>query len=251
MLVINTVVGLPIAAAVTFYIILALKARRIGREARPFRYTPVLVIIALLVFLFAIQLTKYSACSLTSEAKINLEALYVAQSNYFASANTFTGGMNPFQVLHWSPNPEAAYYAYFCGEDYIPASYRYAPNPKPDAKWTLPIRAKTSRNTFTCLAVGDIDYDDILDIWSINNDKVLLDYSNDEYGEGGYSYHHLSMGTRVYQQFYDAFHNFRCDSRVGIAMVLCSLPYMLLLISLFFDARRYRAAKTIRENSRA
>ena len=113
-----------------------------------------------------------------SEAKTNLGAIFTTQISYFAEHHTYAGGPNAFKLLNWEPEGQNMY-AYACGDEYLPnkkGDMSYANVIPP---WPAGVRPASSKTGFTCMAVGNIDNDTNLDIWSINDAKELVNQMND------------------------------------------------------------------------
>lgn len=123
---------------------------------------------------------KFSSKSPQSEAKTNLGAIYVAQLSYFSNANTYANGPDTFKLINWEPAGQNRY-AYYCQGAMIPNKYtkQMLIPPDPDWKWPVEIWPATSQDSFTCLAIGNVDKDDTLDVWSINDAKILRNDLND------------------------------------------------------------------------
>ena len=113
-----------------------------------------------------------------SEAKTNLGAIYAAQQFYYSNANTYAAGADVFQKINWKPAGMNRY-AYYCNSSVIPNKIGEFKLPLPDKNWPVKERPKSSQTGFTCMAIGNIDSDDTLDVWSINDNKNLENLLND------------------------------------------------------------------------
>lgn len=104
-----------------------------------------------------------------SEAKQNLGAIFTCEVAYFVENNTY--GSN-FNGLGWAPEGENRY-AYFIAEDVIQA--------RAGGPYQIPASIETYANqeNFQALAIGNIDKDDTLDVWAIDDTKFLKNLVND------------------------------------------------------------------------
>jgi len=134
----------------------------------------VAALVPLLVLIIIPNLLKTNRPTGQYEAKTNLGAIYVAQLSYFAYHNTYAGGPDVFHLIYWEPSGQNKY-AYYCGHDLIPNKiiWRNAYLPMPNRDWPIDTKPASSNSGFTCMAIGNIDSDDTLDVWSINDAKIL------------------------------------------------------------------------------
>ncbi len=108
----------------------------------------VVAIIGILATLAIPEFTGWIATSKQTEAKTNLMALYTAQKIYFASNQKYATALKDLAFE-------------------IPQ----------DTKYTYIIDAKT--NTFTITAESNLDDDATNDVWTVDQDKKLLNTTND------------------------------------------------------------------------
>jgi len=172
-----------VIAYLVYFILGRIKARRIGSKERPSFAGLVLLIISISIF-WAIAVPnflKYSSPAKVSEAKTNLGAIYVAQLSYFSRTNTYAGGPDTFKIINWEPAGQNRY-AYSCQGAMIPnkLSLGIHYTPMPDGRWPVATKPQSSKTGFTCMAVGNIDNDETLDVWSINDGKILRNDQNDK-----------------------------------------------------------------------
>ncbi len=106
-----------------------------------------------------------------SEAKQNLGAIYTSQIAYHGEFGNYAGGDNCFGLLGWQPE-DVTKYSYYCGKDKIASAYSKTKCPAPDVP-------EYKDGAFTLFAVGNIDWDDTCDIWTLNNDKYLENIKDD------------------------------------------------------------------------
>ena len=102
----------------------------------------VVVIIGILAALAYPNLEKYLKRARQTEAKTNLSAIYTAQKIYFTLHQSYADDINELDLNLVQGDP-----------------------------YTFTMEA--SKNTFKAQAEGNIDDDDALDIWTIDQDKNL------------------------------------------------------------------------------
>ncbi len=108
----------------------------------------VVVIIGILAALAYPNLEKYLKRARQTEAKTNLSAIYTAQKIYFTLHQSYAEDINELDLSLVQGDP-----------------------------YTFTMEA--SKNTFKAPAEGNIDDDDALDIWTIDQDKDLR-YTTDD-----------------------------------------------------------------------
>ena len=104
----------------------------------------VVVIIGILAALAYPNLEKYLKRARQTEAKTNLSAIYTAQKIYFSLHQSYTKDNNELDLSLAQGDP-----------------YNFSIQ-------------KASKSTFKAQAEGNIDDDDALDTWTIDQDKNLL-----------------------------------------------------------------------------
>jgi protein-S-isoprenylcysteine O-methyltransferase Ste14 len=113
-----------------------------------------------------------------SEAKTNLGAIFTCQVAYFAENNTYAGGEKAFYNLAWSPEGDNLF-AYYCGRDIIFNLKGEKIDLRPETNWPYDVKPEVSSTAFTCMAIGNIDSDPILDLWLINDSRTLMNVVSD------------------------------------------------------------------------
>ena len=103
----------------------------------------VVVIIGILAALAYPNLEKYLKRANQTEAKTNLSAIYTAQKIYFTLHQSYADDINELDLNLVQGDP-----------------------------YTFTMEA--SKNTFKAQAEGNIDDDDALDIWTIDQNKILF-----------------------------------------------------------------------------
>jgi hypothetical protein len=113
--------------------------------------------------------SRFLSLGLQGEAKTNLAAIYTMQVSYFGEYDKY--GLT-FKDLEWEPQGESRY-AYFVGKDVI--------QPTLGGPYQLPpgVKSEVTAKGFTIIAVGNIDGDPTLDVWMINDAKILKNLVND------------------------------------------------------------------------
>jgi type IV pilus assembly protein PilA len=113
---------------------------------------------------------KYTARAKQSEAKINLTAIWMAQEEYHYDTNQYG---ETFQEIVWAPEGQTRYSYHLLPGEVIDASVGGPYSLPPD------VEAFVDDFTFQAVAVGNIDPDDTLDVWTIDQDKTLKNVVND------------------------------------------------------------------------
>ena len=109
----------------------------------------VVVIIGILVALAYSNLEKYLKLARQTEAKTNLSAIYTAQKIYFTLHQSYAEDINELDLSLAQGDP-----------------------------YTFTIQ-EASTSTFKAQAEGNIDDDDALDTWTIDQDKNLFNTIDD------------------------------------------------------------------------
>jgi type II secretory pathway pseudopilin PulG len=139
------------------------------------------IFFALLLVAIAIpSFIKFSGKAKQSEAKTNLGAIFTAMQSYYLEWNTYPArgnieGQNYgcFELIGFQPEGTSRY-SYFCGDHVIQATdggpYEIPPGVDPPY---------SNEFSFRVLAVGNIDSDDTLDVWELNENKVIRNIIDD------------------------------------------------------------------------
>ena len=176
--------GLVALIVLTFPLHLAIiaikwiKAYRNPPQKRPTLLPAILHSLFAIMIIIIIPSMKHSAKAKQSEAKTNLGAIYQAQISYFSRTNTYASGDQAFQILEWEPLGQNRC-AYYCDSAVIHNLLGRVVILMPNNNWPVETKPASSQTGFTCMAVGNIDSDDTLDIWSINDGKILRNDLND------------------------------------------------------------------------
>jgi len=122
-----------------------------------------------------------------------LGTVFIHQVAYWGEFNTYAGGPRAFYHLgyshHYRMEDESSLYSLYCGGDSFPAEYALIEGDplfyRPGIDWPegapLP---KTLPYAFTCMAMGNIDRDATVDVWTINDAKHLVNVIDDTGDDG-------------------------------------------------------------------
>ncbi len=158
-----------------------------------------LFILPLALFLTVISFIKFSGwivevehgVSKQSEARHNLREIYTAQMSFYTNNRHFAfkgaegyENLNVFQQINWEPLGRTRYNYCFGKESFIPAlSPASAPGNRIYSREFIDSicdkYSGSSPQGFTAAAIGNIDSDEALDIWTMNNARELKCIIND------------------------------------------------------------------------
>ncbi|MCY4614199.1 MAG: prepilin-type N-terminal cleavage/methylation domain-containing protein [Nitrospira sp.] len=137
---------------------------------RGFSLTELMIVVAIIGILAVIAIPnflKYQARAKQSEAKNNLVAIHTSELAYFAEKNTY---VDDFDAIGFAVMGSSRLYYYELGSS---------------SSGTLPsgCTASTldsvSATGFTAAATGNIDGDATCDVWTIDQNKTLVNVTND------------------------------------------------------------------------
>ena len=160
------------------------KVRNINKKG--FTLIELMIVVAIIGILAAIAIPnflKFQAKSKQSEAKTNLKAIYTAQTGYYGEFSTY----NTFDRINWSPVGDARY-SYGLGDiSGIRAASGGYPGPgsldeiagSSGGSWSGSPTLVTSDNNFTAGAWGNVDNDTTMDRWSVNDNNILTNNTDD------------------------------------------------------------------------
>jgi type IV pilus assembly protein PilA len=161
--------------------------------------------VGVLALLFGVaynNATTFNCKSIQSEAKTNLSGLFTAQKAFFGEYNSYSSDL---VAVNWMPDGSPKYLYGFAGPSHENEANlkKWIPGYDPNRTSTdhpmvigspprysvqkmggltrgqLPMNAMVGSTTFVAAAVGNIDGDSTLDVWTIDNVKSLNVVVND------------------------------------------------------------------------
>ncbi len=143
---------------------------RYVHDRRGFSLTELMIVVAIIGILATIAIPKfmtYQAKAKQTEAKNNLVAIHTSEIAYFAENN---GYIDDFNALGFAVSGSSQRYYYEIGQSSVGSL------PPGCTASTLD---RVSANEFVAVAIGNIDGDSTCDVWTINQEKVLTNVTND------------------------------------------------------------------------
>lgn len=140
------------------------------RNRRGFSLTELMIVVAIIGILAVIAIPnflKYQARAKQSEAKNNLVAIHTSELAYFAEKNTY---VDDFDAIGFAVMGSSRLYYYELG------SSNFGTLPPGCTASTLD---RVSATEFTAAATGNIDGDATCDVWTIDQNKTLVNVTND------------------------------------------------------------------------
>ncbi len=129
----------------------------------------IIVLIGIIAALAIPNFIKMQAKSKQSEAKTNLAVIFTFQVVYHGENNTYA---DSFDKIGWEPEGQNLY-TYYLADDSIPS--------KKGPVYDLPydVQTKVEQREFIAVAVGNIDVDETLDVWTIDDEKRFRNVQDD------------------------------------------------------------------------
>jgi type IV pilus assembly protein PilA len=141
------------------------------KKNKGFTLIELMIVVAIIAILAALAIPNFLSFVVKTrrtEVKTNLEAIYKAQSSYYAEKDIYS---NSFVEIRWVP-VGIAYYTYTLGNEYVGKDN--AVNPAPAS--VVPV---ATDNEFKAFGWGNIDTDSQVDVWHIDQDRVLVNDEDD------------------------------------------------------------------------
>lgn len=140
------------------------------RNQYGFSLTELMIVVAIIGILAVIAIPnflKYQARAKQSEAKTNLVAIHTSEMAYFAEKNAY---VDDFSAIGFAVTGSSQLYYYELGSS---SSGSLPPG------CTASTLDAVSDTGFTAAATGNIDGDATCDVWTIDENKTLVNVTND------------------------------------------------------------------------
>jgi type IV pilus assembly protein PilA len=142
------------------------------RKNKGFTLIELMIVVAIVAILAAIAIPnflKFTAKTRRAEVKYNLEAIYKTEICWFGEYNVF---VNNFAIIRWEPVGTIYFYTFSLGSG--TEGLPLATNPMPAA--AVPF---ANDNSFAAYGWGNIDNDNTVDVWHIDEMKNLVNDVDD------------------------------------------------------------------------
>lgn len=133
------------------------------------------MVVLILAAIAAPDFLKFAEKAKQSEAKWNLSNIFTCQVAYHGQSGEYA---STFEQLDWGPEGQILY-AYYCGKGIIKNNKGEPMDFDPEKNWPFKVAPITSKTAFTCMAIGNMDRDDTIDVWTIDDHKHLRNIVND------------------------------------------------------------------------
>lgn len=152
---------------------------------KAFTLIELMIVVAIIGILAAIAIPnfmRFQARAKSAEARSNLGAIYAAYSSYFSEWNTYPSSAtitlngqtyDCLTITEWTPKGMNRY-AYDCNKSIAFSNKVGVPITSPCGGVANGAGTGATDLTFTVGACGNIDTDDVLDQWCVNDRKIIL-----------------------------------------------------------------------------
>ena len=160
------------------------------QSKKGFTLIELMIVVAIIGILAAIAIPnflRFQAKSRQSEAKTNLGGIFTAQTSYLGENNRY----GSFTEIAWAPIGTSQRYTYYSGSngaggggltDFVdPPTGSVVPH----TAWAGPVTvgqtvpSGTAPGAFTAGAIGNVDTDIAVDIWTMTEQRTLVNVSDD------------------------------------------------------------------------
>jgi len=158
---------------------------KLRKNRKGFTLIELMIVVAIIGILAAIAIPnflRFQAKSKQSEAKTNLGGIFTGQTAYLGEKDLY----GTFAQIAWAPIGTTQRYTYYSGYNNALTDFVAAPAPIGKTDWVggsyTPAQTQPSGTTpgmFTVGAIGNVDTDTTLDVWTITESKALVNQLDD------------------------------------------------------------------------
>ena len=148
---------------------------KLRKNRKGFTLIELMIVVAIIGILAAIAIPnflRFQAKSKQSEAKTNLGGIFTAETSYFAENN----GYQDLGVISWAPIGSSVRYAYAMSA----AGTTLGDNNAANIAAARAVASFDNTNlTFVAGAGGNVDTDNTVDVWTMNQIRTLTNVTDD------------------------------------------------------------------------